>query len=87
MAWTRTIDAAMGGTGLANAGVRVEQNCLLLEAGGKRALFDNGLGRKSYMGRTAASCWLLCSRPASTRLDRSDGAYSCALRSLLGHDG
>jgi glyoxylase-like metal-dependent hydrolase (beta-lactamase superfamily II) len=30
--------------------VRVEQNCLLLDIGGKRALFDNGLGSQKLYG-------------------------------------
>lgn len=47
---TETIDAALGGTGSANVPVRVEQNCLLLETGGKRALFDNGLGSEKLYG-------------------------------------
>ena len=45
-----TIDAALTQAGLPNDRVRVEQNCLLLETGGKRALFDNGLGSQKLYG-------------------------------------
>ena len=34
----------------AHDAVRVEQNCLLLETGGKRVLFDNGLGSEKLYG-------------------------------------
>jgi glyoxylase-like metal-dependent hydrolase (beta-lactamase superfamily II) len=54
-------DAGVANAGVANAGVandrirpndriRVEQNCLLLETGGRRALFDNGLGSQKLYG-------------------------------------
>jgi glyoxylase-like metal-dependent hydrolase (beta-lactamase superfamily II) len=45
-----SIDAALTAAGLADDRVRVEQNCLLLETGGKRALFDNGLGSRKLYG-------------------------------------
>jgi glyoxylase-like metal-dependent hydrolase (beta-lactamase superfamily II) len=44
------IDAALTDAALPTDRVRVEQNCLLLETGGKRALFDNGLGTKKLYG-------------------------------------
>jgi hypothetical protein len=47
---TETIAAAMVGTGSASSGVRIEQNCLLRETGGKRALFDIGLGAEKLCG-------------------------------------
>ncbi len=45
-----SIDAALTGAGLPTDRVRVEQNCLLLETGGKRVLFDNGLGSRKLYG-------------------------------------
>ncbi|HEY4173568.1 MAG TPA: hypothetical protein VGM42_11120 [Rhodopila sp.] len=45
-----SIGAALSEAGLPNDRVRVEQNCLLLETGGKRALFDNGLGSQKLYG-------------------------------------
>jgi len=44
------IDAALRPAGRAANKVRVEQNCLLLETGGKRALFDNGMGTSKLFG-------------------------------------
>lgn len=44
------LDAALSATGQATDAVRVEQNCLLLETGGKRVLFDNGLGSEKLYG-------------------------------------
>jgi glyoxylase-like metal-dependent hydrolase (beta-lactamase superfamily II) len=44
------LDTALTQSGLATDRVRVEQNCLLLETGGKRALFDNGLGSQRLYG-------------------------------------
>lgn len=44
------LDAAVSATGQATDAVRVEQNCLLLETGGKRVLFDNGLGSERLYG-------------------------------------
>lgn len=44
------MDAALGQSGLANDKVRVEQNCLLLDAGGKLVLFDNGMGSSKLFG-------------------------------------
>lgn len=44
------LDAAVSATGQATDAVRVEQNCLLLESGGKRVLFDNGLGSERLYG-------------------------------------
>jgi glyoxylase-like metal-dependent hydrolase (beta-lactamase superfamily II) len=44
------LDAALTEAGLPADPVRVEQNCLLLEVGGKRALFDNGLGSQKLYG-------------------------------------
>jgi glyoxylase-like metal-dependent hydrolase (beta-lactamase superfamily II) len=44
------IDAALTDAALPTDRVRVEQNCLLLETGGKRALLDNGLGTKKLYG-------------------------------------
>ena len=45
-----TMDSALGGSGHATDKVRVEQNCLLLETGGKRVLFDNGMGTSKLYG-------------------------------------
>jgi glyoxylase-like metal-dependent hydrolase (beta-lactamase superfamily II) len=45
-----SLDAALTEAGLPTDRVRVEQNCLLLETGGKRALFDNGLGSQKLYG-------------------------------------
>jgi glyoxylase-like metal-dependent hydrolase (beta-lactamase superfamily II) len=44
------LNAAMTMSGQATDAVRVEQNCLFLEIGGKRALFDNGLGSEKLYG-------------------------------------
>lgn len=44
------LDSAVSATGQATDAVRVEQNCLLLETGGKRVLFDNGLGSEKLYG-------------------------------------
>ncbi|HLY90286.1 MAG TPA: MBL fold metallo-hydrolase [Acetobacteraceae bacterium] len=44
------LDAAVSATGQSTDAVRVEQNCLLLETGGKRVLFDNGLGSEKLYG-------------------------------------
>jgi glyoxylase-like metal-dependent hydrolase (beta-lactamase superfamily II) len=44
------IDAALTASGQATDAVRVEQNCLLLDIGGRRALFDNGLGSEKLYG-------------------------------------
>jgi glyoxylase-like metal-dependent hydrolase (beta-lactamase superfamily II) len=44
------IDAALTRAGLPTDCVRVEQNCLLLDTGGKRVLFDNGLGSEKLYG-------------------------------------
>ena len=40
----------IGATGLSDERVTIEQNCLLLETGGKRVLFDNGLGSERRYG-------------------------------------
>jgi glyoxylase-like metal-dependent hydrolase (beta-lactamase superfamily II) len=45
-----TLNAAVTAAGQSTDAVRVEQNCLLLETGGKRALFDNGLGSEKLYG-------------------------------------
>lgn len=37
-------------TGLSDKKVTIDQNCLLLEIGGKRVLFDNGLGSEKLYG-------------------------------------
>jgi glyoxylase-like metal-dependent hydrolase (beta-lactamase superfamily II) len=44
------MDAALTEAGAPTDRVQVEQNCLLLETGGKRALFDNGLGSQKLYG-------------------------------------
>lgn len=44
------IDTALQPAARATDEVRVEQNCLLLETGGKRALFDNGMGTSKLFG-------------------------------------
>ncbi len=45
-----TLNAAVTAAGQPIDAVRVEQNCLLLETGGKRVLFDNGLGSEKLYG-------------------------------------
>jgi glyoxylase-like metal-dependent hydrolase (beta-lactamase superfamily II) len=42
--------ARMRDAGLSPDVTRVEQNCLLLETGGRRALFDNGMGSSKLFG-------------------------------------
>jgi glyoxylase-like metal-dependent hydrolase (beta-lactamase superfamily II) len=44
------LDAAVSAVGQPTDAVRVEQNCLLLDTGGKRVLFDNGLGSEKLYG-------------------------------------
>jgi glyoxylase-like metal-dependent hydrolase (beta-lactamase superfamily II) len=44
------LDAAVTASGQATDAVRVEQNCLLLDIGGRRVLFDNGLGSEKLYG-------------------------------------
>ncbi len=44
------LDATVSAVGQATDAVRVEQNCLLLDTGGKRVLFDNGLGSEKLYG-------------------------------------
>ncbi len=41
---------ALRDAGMPTDHVRMEQNCLLLETGGKRALFDNGMGSSKLYG-------------------------------------
>ena len=59
--WTPRVTAV----GQRTDAVRVEQNCLLLETGGKRVLFDNGWVPRSCSDLTAASCWAAWARRAS----------------------
>jgi glyoxylase-like metal-dependent hydrolase (beta-lactamase superfamily II) len=44
------MNTALSASDLPTDKVRVEQNCLLLEAGGKRMLFDNGMGSSKLFG-------------------------------------
>lgn len=44
------LDAVLTASGQATDAVRVAQNCLLLDIGGKRVLFDNGLGSTKLYG-------------------------------------
>ena len=44
------LDAAVTAAGQTTDAVRVEQNCLLLDTGGKRVLFDNGMGSEKLFG-------------------------------------
>jgi glyoxylase-like metal-dependent hydrolase (beta-lactamase superfamily II) len=44
------LDAALAKAGLPQDAVHVEQNCLLVEASGRRVLFDNGLGTAKIFG-------------------------------------
>jgi glyoxylase-like metal-dependent hydrolase (beta-lactamase superfamily II) len=44
------MDAALTAAGQQTDAIRVEQNCLLLESGGRRMLFDNGLGSEKLYG-------------------------------------
>ena len=42
--------AALEQAGQPTDKIQVEQNCLLLETGGKRVLFDNGMGSSKLFG-------------------------------------
>lgn len=44
------LNAALTETGQSTDKVHVEQNCLLLETGGRRVLFDNGMGSSTLFG-------------------------------------
>ena len=44
------LNAAVTAAGQRTDAVKVEQNCLLLDTGGKRILFDNGLGSEKLYG-------------------------------------
>jgi glyoxylase-like metal-dependent hydrolase (beta-lactamase superfamily II) len=44
------LNASLAAAGQATDKVRVEQNCLVIDTGGKRALFDNGLGSQKLYG-------------------------------------
>jgi glyoxylase-like metal-dependent hydrolase (beta-lactamase superfamily II) len=44
------MNAAVSAMGQRTDAVRVEQNCLLLDIGGRRLLFDNGLGSEKLYG-------------------------------------
>jgi glyoxylase-like metal-dependent hydrolase (beta-lactamase superfamily II) len=44
------LDAATTAAGQRSDAIRVEQNCLLLETGGRRVLFDNGMGSSKLFG-------------------------------------
>jgi glyoxylase-like metal-dependent hydrolase (beta-lactamase superfamily II) len=44
------LDAAVSASGQSTNAVRVEQNCLLLQIGGRHVLFDNGLGSEKLYG-------------------------------------
>ncbi|HEY8288850.1 MAG TPA: MBL fold metallo-hydrolase [Acetobacteraceae bacterium] len=44
------LESRQNEAGQATDAVRVEQNCLLLETGGKRVLFDNGMGSEKLFG-------------------------------------
>lgn len=44
------LDAELTAVGQRTDVVRVEQNCLLLETGGHRVLFDNGMGSETLFG-------------------------------------
>jgi glyoxylase-like metal-dependent hydrolase (beta-lactamase superfamily II) len=44
------LDAVLSAAGQQTDAVHAEQNCLLLESGGKRILFDNGLGSEKLYG-------------------------------------
>ena len=47
------LDGALAASGQRTDVVHVEQNCLLIEAGGKRVLFDNGMGSSKLYGPDA----------------------------------
>lgn len=47
---TVAIEAALAQAGQQNGRLRVEQNCLFVQTGGKRVLFDNGLGSRKLYG-------------------------------------
>jgi glyoxylase-like metal-dependent hydrolase (beta-lactamase superfamily II) len=85
------IDAALTGAGLPTDRIRVEQNCLLLETGGKRALFDNGLGsRKLYgpdSGQVLDSLRLAGIDPASIDAMVLTHAHSDHCWGTMGDDG
>ena len=44
------LDASLIGSGQPIDRIRVEQNCLLLETGAKKVLFDNGMGSEKLYG-------------------------------------
>jgi glyoxylase-like metal-dependent hydrolase (beta-lactamase superfamily II) len=85
------VDAALAEAGLPTDRVRVEQNCLLLETGGKRALFDNGLGsQKLYgpdSGRVLASLRAAGVDPASIDAMVLTHAHSDHCWGTMGDDG
>jgi glyoxylase-like metal-dependent hydrolase (beta-lactamase superfamily II) len=85
------VDAALVEAGLPTDRVRVEQNCLLLETGGKRALFDNGLGsQKLYgpdSGRVLASLREAGVDPASIDAMVLTHAHSDHCWGTMGDDG
>jgi glyoxylase-like metal-dependent hydrolase (beta-lactamase superfamily II) len=85
------LDAALMGAGLPTDRVRVEQNCLVLETGGKRALFDNGLGsRKLYgpdSGKVLASLLEAGIDPASIDAMVLTHAHSDHCWGTMGDDG
>jgi glyoxylase-like metal-dependent hydrolase (beta-lactamase superfamily II) len=85
------IDAALTDSGLPTDRVRVEQNCLLLETGGRRALFDNGLGsQKVYgpdSGRLPASLREAGIDPASIDAMVLTHAHSDHCWGTMGDDG
>ncbi len=44
------MDTVLGASGQPTDKVRVQQNCLLLDTGGRRVLFDNGMGSSKLFG-------------------------------------
>jgi glyoxylase-like metal-dependent hydrolase (beta-lactamase superfamily II) len=85
------LDAAVTAAGQRTDAVRVEQNCLLLETGGRRALFDNGLGSEKLYGpdsgRLLASLTEAGVDPASIDAMVLTHAHSDHCWGTMGDDG
>ena len=85
------LDAALTATGQRTDAVRVEQNCLLIETGGRRALFDNGLGSERLYGpdsgRLLASLAEAGVDPASVDAMVLTHAHSDHCWGTMGDDG
>jgi glyoxylase-like metal-dependent hydrolase (beta-lactamase superfamily II) len=87
----QAVDAALAASGQPSDAVRVEQNCLLLESGGQRILFDNGLGSEKLYGpdsgRLPASLAEAGVAPASIGAMVLTHAHSDHCWGTMGDDG